>query len=180
MKDKLDKLDKLLHRVEEEIESNANELRKLSEMLEPLLDQVEGLKNLDIKLSLKAGRLRADANELKQLIKSAERFETNYKEDPKIQQTLSSRSAPWIVRGKPYRYPAKYVVRCLVYVGDAFRWTHFNRHAGYIGTEFIGDFLYAINDPYAIHIVAFLWFLYAALAAGMLLYFFRLLSSKKC
>lgn len=83
MKDKLDKLDKLLYRVEEEMESNAYELRKLSEMLEPLLDQVEGLKNLDIKLSLKAGRLRADANELKQLIKSAERFETNYKEDPK-------------------------------------------------------------------------------------------------
>ena len=35
----------------------------------------------------------------------------------------------------------------LVYVGDVFRWPHFNRRAGYIGTEFIGDLLYAINDP---------------------------------
>ena len=70
------------------------------------------------------------------------------------------------------------IAAILVYVGDAFRWPHFNRSAGYIGTEFIGGLLYAINDPYAIHIVAFLWFLYAALAAGILLYFFRLLSPK--
>ena len=71
------------------------------------------------------------------------------------------------------------IAAILVYLGDAFHWPHFNRRAGYIGTEFIGGFLYAINDPYAIHIVAFLWFLYAALAAGILLYFFRLLSPKR-
>jgi hypothetical protein len=44
----------------------------------------------------------------------------------------------------------------LFYVGDAFRWPHFNRRAGYFGTDFISGFLSAIGDPYAIHIVAFL------------------------
>ena len=63
----------------------------------------------------------------------------------------------------------------LVYVGDVFRWPHFNRRAGYLGTEFIGDLLYAINDPYAIHIVAFLWFLYAAFGTAILWYFSRFL-----
>jgi hypothetical protein len=46
----------------------------------------------------------------------------------------------------------------LVYVGDAFRWPHFNRRAGYFGTDFISSVLHAIGDPYAIHIVAVLCF----------------------
>ena len=50
-----------------------------------------------------------------------------------------------------------------VYLGDHFQWPHFNRRSGYFGTEFMGSLLYAINDPYAIHIVAFMWFCYAAL-----------------
>lgn len=48
------------------------------------------------------------------------------------------------------------IAAILVYAGDAFRWPHFNRRAGYFGTAFVNDILYAINDPYAIHIVAFL------------------------
>ncbi len=70
------------------------------------------------------------------------------------------------------------VATILVYVGDAFRWPHFNRRAGYLGTEFISNVLYAINDPYAIHIVAVLWFFYAAVATAILLYLFRFLSFK--
>ena len=62
-----------------------------------------------------------------------------------------------------------------VYVGDAFQWPHFNRRAGYIGTEFMGQILYAINDPYAIHIVACVWFVYASLAAALLLFARRIL-----
>jgi energy-converting hydrogenase Eha subunit B len=50
----------------------------------------------------------------------------------------------------------------LVYVGDAFCWPHFNRREGYFGTDFISSLLYAIGDPHAIHIVAVLWFSYAA------------------
>jgi hypothetical protein len=65
----------------------------------------------------------------------------------------------------------------LVYAGDALRWPHFNRRAGYIGTEFISGLLYAINDPYAIHIVALLWFSYAALVTGVLVYACRKLWS---
>ena len=70
------------------------------------------------------------------------------------------------------------VAAILVYVGDAFRWPHFNRRAGYLGTEYIQDLLYAINDPFAIHIVAFLWFLYTAITAAILLYVVRFLFSK--
>ncbi len=66
----------------------------------------------------------------------------------------------------------------LVYVGDAFGWPRFNRSAGYFGTDFISDFLYAINDPYAIHIVAFLWFSYAASFVFILLFFSRRLYRK--
>ena len=33
--------------------------------------------------------------------------------NPKAQQALSRYSAPLIVRGNPYRYPARYVVKCL-------------------------------------------------------------------
>ena len=65
------------------------------------------------------------------------------------------------------------VAAILVYVGDAFRWPHFNNRAGYFGTEFISGFLYAINDPYAIHIVALLWFSYAAGFVCILMYFAR-------
>ncbi len=50
----------------------------------------------------------------------------------------------------------------LVYVGDHFLWHGFNRRSGYFGTEFMRSILYAINDPYAIHIVALIWFSYAA------------------
>jgi hypothetical protein len=57
----------------------------------------------------------------------------------------------------------------MVYIGDAFGWPHFNRRAGYFGTNFMSDILYAINDPYAIHIVAFLWFSYAASVVFILL-----------
>ncbi|MGI9494415.1 MAG: hypothetical protein ACR2NK_00045 [Mariniblastus sp.] len=67
------------------------------------------------------------------------------------------------------------IAAIMVYVGDAFRWPNFNRRGGFIGTEFIDALLYAINDPYAIHIVAFLWFLYAAFAIAIFLYLFRLL-----
>ncbi len=56
------------------------------------------------------------------------------------------------------------VAAALVYIGDLFQWPSFNRRAGFFGTEFMGSFLYAINDPYAIHIVAILWFCYAATA----------------
>lgn len=62
------------------------------------------------------------------------------------------------------------VAALLVHVGDALQWPHFNRREGYLGTEFLRDLLYAINDPYAIHIVALLWFAYAALLTGALAY----------
>ncbi|MDB4386532.1 hypothetical protein N9Z47_04120 [bacterium] len=62
----------------------------------------------------------------------------------------------------------------MVYIGDALMWPLFNRRQGYFGTEFLSDFLYAINDPYAIHIVAFLWFLYAVIPTAVLLFFFWL------
>ena len=55
----------------------------------------------------------------------------------------------------------------------------FNRRAGYFGTDFISDVLYAINDPYAIHIVAFLWFSYAASFVFILLFFSRRLYRKR-
>jgi len=70
------------------------------------------------------------------------------------------------------------VAAMLVYAGDSFNWPQFNRRAGFLGTEFISDFLYAINDPYAIHVVAFLWFLYAAIATAILLHLSRFLSYK--
>ena len=50
----------------------------------------------------------------------------------------------------------------LVYIGDHFQWPGFNSRAGYFGTGFMDSLLYAINDPYAIHIVATVWFCYAA------------------
>lgn len=67
----------------------------------------------------------------------------------------------------------------LVYVGDAFRWPHFNRRAGYFGTDFISGHLYVIGDPYAIHLVAFLWFFYAASFVFILLFFSRRLYPKR-
>lgn len=67
------------------------------------------------------------------------------------------------------------VAAVLVYVGDVFQWPHFNRRAGYVGTEFMGRLLYAINDPYAIHIVACVWFVYASLATGLMLFARRIL-----
>ena len=67
----------------------------------------------------------------------------------------------------------------LVYVGDSMQWPHLNRRSGYIGTAFIIDILYAINDPYAIHIVAILWFLHAFLAAGILVLTYQLLMIKR-
>jgi hypothetical protein len=66
----------------------------------------------------------------------------------------------------------------LVNVGDAFRWPHFNRRAGYFGADFISYVLYAINDPYAIHIVALLWFSYVASFVFILLLFSRRLYRK--
>ena len=71
------------------------------------------------------------------------------------------------------------IAAILVYVGDAFRWPHFNRRAGYIGTELISDLLYAINDPFAIHIVAFLWFTFSAFVTGMLVFVCRTLWDKR-
>ncbi|MDB4749962.1 hypothetical protein OAF83_03560 [Rubripirellula sp.] len=62
-----------------------------------------------------------------------------------------------------------------VCVGDRFEWPHFNRWAGYLGTEFIGGFLYAINDSYANHIVAVVWFLYGSVASGTIVFAYRLL-----
>ena len=67
----------------------------------------------------------------------------------------------------------------LVYVGDAFRWPHFSNREGYFGTDFISSLLYAIGDPYAIHIVAVLWFCYAASFVFILLFFFRRLCRKR-
>lgn len=67
----------------------------------------------------------------------------------------------------------------LVYVGDAFRWPHFNRRDGYFGTDFIIGVLYAIGDPYAIHIVAFLWFSYVASFVFTILFFSRRLYPKR-
>jgi hypothetical protein len=71
------------------------------------------------------------------------------------------------------------IAAVLVYVGDALEWPHFNCRAGYFGTEFMGQLLYAINDPYAIHIVAVVWFLYAAVATGLLLVVFRMFSPRR-
>jgi hypothetical protein len=71
------------------------------------------------------------------------------------------------------------IASILVYVGDALQWPHFNRRAGYIGTEFIGTLLYAINDPYAIHIVACLWFLYGCIVTGAILVLCRHLFHKR-
>ena len=71
------------------------------------------------------------------------------------------------------------IAALLVYLGDAMQWPHFNRRAGYIGTEFMRDLLYAINDPYAIHIVACLWFLYGFLVTGMLFFACRALFFKR-
>ena len=56
----------------------------------------------------------------------------------------------------------------LVYIGDYFRWPNFNRRSGYFGTEFMDSFLYALNDPVAIHIVAFVWFLYLSVPLFLL------------
>jgi hypothetical protein len=67
------------------------------------------------------------------------------------------------------------VAAALVYVGDALQWPAFNRRTGFFGTQFIGDFLYAINDPVALHIVAMLWFLYGSLLTGTLVLFYRVL-----
>ncbi len=71
------------------------------------------------------------------------------------------------------------IAAIMVYVGDAFEWPHFNRRAGYIGTEFMRSLLYAINDPYAIHIVAFLWFCYGASVAGLAVFAGRLLLRRR-
>ncbi|XZE53067.1 hypothetical protein SH139x_004784 [Planctomycetaceae bacterium SH139] len=71
------------------------------------------------------------------------------------------------------------IAAMLVYVGDAFRWPHFNRRAGYFGTDFISGFLYTIGDPYAIRTVAFLWFSYAASLVFTVLFFARRLYPKR-
>jgi len=71
------------------------------------------------------------------------------------------------------------IAAILVYVGDAWEWPHFNRRAGYFGVEYMRSFLYAVNDPYAIHMVAFMWFLYGAVAAGVVILCWRLVSSRR-
>jgi hypothetical protein len=71
------------------------------------------------------------------------------------------------------------IAAMMVYVGDAYRWAHFNRRSGYLGTELIRDLLYAINDPFAIHIVAALWFVYAGIAAGSVTYLCRFLVANR-
>ncbi|MGB0597123.1 MAG: hypothetical protein ACPGLY_10555 [Rubripirellula sp.] len=69
----------------------------------------------------------------------------------------------------------------MVYVGDACQWPHFNRRAGFFGTEsnFLRGLLYAINDPYAIHIVACIWFLYGSIATGTIVFLYRALYLKR-
>jgi hypothetical protein len=54
------------------------------------------------------------------------------------------------------------VAATLVYVGDHFQWPNFCGRSGYFGTDYLASWLYAINDPFAIHIVAFIWFAYVA------------------
>ncbi len=61
----------------------------------------------------------------------------------------------------------------MVYVGDAFHWPHLNRRAGFFGTDFISGVLYAIGDPYAIHVVALLWFSYTVGIVLTLIFFCR-------
>ncbi|MDA9857741.1 hypothetical protein N9D23_06445 [Rubripirellula sp.] len=73
------------------------------------------------------------------------------------------------------------IAAIMVYVGDAFQWPHFNRRAGFFGTEsnFLRGLLYAINDPYAIHIVAFIWFLYGSIVTGTIVFLYRVLYLKR-
>lgn len=66
------------------------------------------------------------------------------------------------------RYTVPWLAAALVYPGDALAWPHVNRRAGYPGTEFLRSFLYAVNDPYAIHIVAAMWFGYGILLTSVL------------
>ena len=58
----------------------------------------------------------------------------------------------------------------IVYVGDAAEWGGFCTRQGFWGTHFIDDILYAINEPYAIHIVAAVWFGYGFSGAFALSY----------
>ncbi len=55
----------------------------------------------------------------------------------------------------------------LVYAGDALTWPYFNRREGYPGTEWAESFLYAVNDPYAIHLFAAMWFGYGVLLTSV-------------
>lgn len=66
----------------------------------------------------------------------------------------------------------------LVYIGDKFEWPNFSNRQGYFGTEFMSGILYAINDPYAIHIVAVLWFLYGAVPLYVFLSLIRRMSRR--
>ena len=66
-----------------------------------------------------------------------------------------------------------------VYLGDWLEWPHFNRRAGFIGTDFMSPLLYAINDPYAIHIVAAVWFSYAAMLAATLTWTYHALIQRR-
>lgn len=56
-----------------------------------------------------------------------------------------------------------------VYLGNAQGWPNFNNRDGYFGTGYLSSVLYAINDPYAIHIVAVVWFSYVAGAVFLVL-----------
>jgi hypothetical protein len=56
-----------------------------------------------------------------------------------------------------------------VYIGNAQGWSNFNNREGYFGTRYLASLLYAINDPYAIHIVAVVWFSYVAGALFLVL-----------
>ena len=56
-----------------------------------------------------------------------------------------------------------------VYVGNTQGWPNFNNREGYFGTRYLASILYAINDPYAIHIVAVVWFSYVAGALFLVL-----------
>jgi len=52
----------------------------------------------------------------------------------------------------------------LVILGAVFEVPHFCPRAGYVGTNFLGSFLYAIgNDLLAIGIVSVFWFVYLAI-----------------
>jgi len=49
----------------------------------------------------------------------------------------------------------------LVYAGAAGDWENFSSRTGYFGTHWFDTALYAMGNPGATQVVAFLWFVYA-------------------